>query len=419
MNFNLHKHNPYSLIGSIIYPFGALAYAVTNLRKDGSKITLLLFITFFGYIFLTSTGADSTHYAELLEWAHTQRGLSFEGFFSSLGSHDNIDYFNPLFTYIISRFTSNAHIYFMTYAFIWGLFYVNSIYAVLNVCHNNFNKMTALIFAVFAMVCSINDFGGIRMPFAFQLFLYGVFAYYLKNKKSAAVWVVLSMFVHFSMFVFVILFFIFLIIKELKINYFFIFFIIAHILNSVDMGIVQTLFSYLPGDIANRLTLYTNEANMELMESGGKFYLGAMNIWGRLDSIILRMYILVNFILLFLSKDCCKIMKQDNSVFVKFSLFIYGSALILANMPSGYRFILPAAMICMAYFILIYNNNRQLWGHMRKVNYVMSPFLVVFLLHRFRFVLDQVGISLFCSNYITMFFMDDKMSVLNAIKSIL
>ena len=419
MNSNLNRFNSYALIGSIIYPFGALAYAVTNLRRDGSKIILLLFITFFGYIFLTPTGADSTHYAELFEWAHTQNNLSFGTFFSSLNSHDSIDYFNPFLTYIISRLTSNTHVYFMTYAFIWGLFYVNSIYTVLNACHNNFNKMTVLIFAVFIMVCSINDFGGIRMPFAFQLFIYGVFAYYLNGRKSAAVWVVLSMLVHFSMFAFVILFFIFLIIKKLKINYFFIFFIIAHILNSIDIGIVHTLFSYFPVDIANRLMLYANEENMELMEHGGKFYLGAMNIWGRLDSIILRMYVLVNFILLFFSKDCRKIIKQDNSVFVKFSLFIYGAALILANMPSGYRFILPAAMICMAYFTLIYNNNIQLWRHMRKINYIISPFLIIFLLHRLRFILDQVGISLFCSNYITMFFIDDNTPILDTIKNIL
>ena len=257
------------------------------------------------------------------------------------------------------------------------------------------------------------------MPLAFQVFIFGALSYYLNNKRNGVVWVLLSMLVHFSMFAFVILFFLFLVIKKFKINYFFIFFIFAHILNSIDIGVVQTLFSYLPGNIASRLMLYTNEANMELMESGGKFYLGAMNIWGRLDSIILRLYILVNFIFFFFIKECRKIIKQDYSVLAKFTLFIYGSALILANMPSGYRFVLPAAMISMAYIVLMYNNNKQLWGYMRRANYIMLPFLIVFLLHRFRFILDQVGISLFCSNYITMFFMDDEISVLNVIKSIL
>lgn len=402
------------LIGCFVSPFMALLYAASNLRKRGSLFILLLFIVFFGYILIISERNDSAYYAQLLQWSYMQ-DVTFVDYFHLLSSHDKLDYFNPILTFVLSRFTSNVHVYFMVYALLWGFIYVCNINIVLNSYQGELGKLGILIFLTFVMVCSLNDIGVVRMPMATQLFIFGALRYFLCKSKWGILWLCLSLFAHYSYFSFVLAFLTFLLIKKIDIRYFFFFFLFAHLLNSVDVDFVQNLFTYLPGNISERLTLYTHENNLEQMAEGGKFYLGEMNLWGRLDSIILRTYILVVLCFFFIRRNCRNVMRLYYVEFGKFSMFIYSVALILANMPSGYRFVFPAGMICMAYIIMMLGR-AWLWNAMRRINICFAPFLLLFLLHRLRFILDSVGVSLFFSNYIAMFFIEDNTSVLQLIK---
>lgn len=420
MNYVAMSNSKYinllSFVVPILYPFGALIYALAHLKKNGSKYILFTFIVFFGYVFISEgTGNDGAHYAQLIQWAYSLDNVSFLEFFSLLSSHDNVDYFNPLLTFIVSRFTSSAHIYFMIYAAIWGSLYIKTIYIVLQRKTEANNWLFVLIVASFAMVSSINEIGGVRMPMATQLFVFGALRYFLCKSKWGILWLCLSLFAHFSYFSFVLAFLVFLLIKKIDVRYFFFFFLFAHLLNSVDVDFVQNLFTYLPGNISERLMVYTHENNLEQMAEGGKFYLGDMNLWGKLDSMILRAYIFVSFCFFFVGKNSRNAMRTYYTEFGKFSMFIYSVALILANMPSGYRFVLPAGMICMAYIIMMLSH-AGLWNAMRRINICFAPFLLLFLLHRLRFILDLVGVSLFFSNYITMFFIEDNTSVLRLLK---
>lgn len=415
-------NNGKKFIVSILFPILLLFDGISNIRNKTGRISLILYITFFGYQLIYNVagtqlgeGADCARYAVLLKWAANLSDLSFSEFFSYLGSHDNIDYFNPILLYVVSRFTNNPHIYFMVFAFIFASFYIRNIQMILEQCKPDRNRLWSLLVVVSCFILSVHDFGGIRMPLAFQVFLFGVFRYVFYGKKNGLVWVASSILVHFSMFAFVLLFFVFLWAYKFNVRYFFVFFIFGHLLNSVEIPFIQQFFSLLPGGVEERLNLYTNEANMEQFGEGGRFYLGAMNLWGRLDSLVLRFYIPIAMGLLFFKRVALK--KSEEYIF-KLSLYIYGCALVLSNMPSGYRFMLPSSLICFATICIMFNRNQQAKNILYNFTKIYSPFLVLFLVHRFRFILNEVGFSVFYTNFITMFFVDDNVPILEVIKQI-
>lgn len=415
--------NPESIIGALLFPLFFLPFGIQNIRKVEGRICLILFISFFGYQLIYhpegtvfGNGADCARYAVVYSWASSLQNISFGEFFVQLGTHDNVDYFNPILIFTVSRITTNIHVYFMVYAFIFALFYINNIYIVLNHCDKNLDTYWKLLFVVFSLIMSIHDFGGVRMPLAFQVYLYGVLKYVFLHSKKGFIWVCCSMLVHFSMFIFVAVFFLFLVIYKMNVRYFGGLFIFAHILSSIDIAFIQLLFSYLPGNMADRLFLYTNEANLEQLTTGGKFYLGEMNLWGRLDSIILRNYIAIAFGWLFIRK--VNLVGRYEFLF-KLSLYIYSVALLLSNMPSGYRFILPGAYICFATVLIMTSNDFKINRTLFLLNKWYSPVLVIFLFHRLRFIINEVGFSVFYTNFITMFFVDDNVPLLETIKSMI
>lgn len=410
------------IIESLLFPIALLFEGISNIRNKTGRIALILFITFFGYQLIYNVagsnlgeGADCARYAVFFKWSAGQTDISFSEFFSQLNSHDSVDFFNPILIYVVSRFTDNPHIYFMVYAFIFASFYIRNIQMILKQCTPNRNKLWRLLFVVACFIMSVNDFGGIRMPLAFQVFLFGAFRYVFDGRKNGLIWVASSILVHFSMFAFVILFFIFLCAYKFNVKYFFIFFVVGHLLNSVDIPFLQQFFALLPGGVEDRLNLYTNDANMEQFAEGGRFYLGAMNLWGRLDSLVLRWYIPIAVGLLFFKRVS---LNRSEEYLFKLSLYIYGCALVLSNMPSGYRFMLPSSLICFATICILYNRNIQAKKILYNFTKLYSPFLILFLFHRFRFILNEVGFSVLYTNFITMFFVDDNVPILEAIKQI-
>lgn len=418
------NRNYSSIIATILFPIFMLPYSIRNIKFLDGRICLTLFIAFFGYNLIYhpegavfGEGVDCARYAVVFSQAASMDNISFYDFFMQLDSHDNVDYFNPILLYLVSRITANTHIYFMVYAFIFAILYVNNIYKIIYQCRKNSDYSLKLLFFVFALILSIHDFGAIRMPLAFQVYIYGIQKYlFSNNKKVALLWIASSMLIHFSMFIFIIAFLLYLFIHKLDIKYFFILFIFAHLLSSVDIAFMQSIFSFLPGGISDRLFLYTNEANLENFESGGKYYLGEMNLWGRLDSMILRYYVLIALVWLYI-KD---IQLTDNQKYLfKLSLYIYSVALLLSNMPSGYRFILPGAYICVATILILYTNNINVKRILYPFNKWYSLAFVVFILHRFRFILNEVGFSVFYTNFFTMFFVDDNISILETLKKMI
>lgn len=417
---NRSSNTKFSLLISILFPILSLIDGIQNIRNKTGRNVLVLFITFFGYQLIYNVagvefgeGADCARYAVVFKWAANLNDVSFMEFFSQLDSHDNVDYFNPILLYLVSRFTDNPHIYFMIYALIFASFYIRNIQMLLWQCSVSQEKLWKLLFMATCFILSVNDFGGIRMPLAFQVFLYGVFKYVFYNKKSGLIWVGATLLIHYSMFAFVIFFFVFLRTYKGNVKYYFAFFVFGHLLSSVDIPFLQQYFVLLPGGIEDRLNTYTNDANMEQFSESGRFYLGAMNLWGMLDSIVLRYYIPIAMGLLFFKKVC---LNQHEEYLFKLSLYIYGCALVLSNMPSGYRFMLPSSLICFATICYLYSHNQQAKFILYKFTSYYSPMLVIFLIHRLRFILNEVGFSVFYTNFLTMFFFDGNVPILDAIK---
>ncbi len=176
----------------------------------------------------------------------------------------------------------------------------------------------------------------------------------------------------------------------------------------------------MPQDVGDRLSAYSSEDNLLKLQESGKFYLSNANLWARIDSMIIRSYILVQTIVLFIAGNFKLIKLPDLTRLLKFSLVLYGTALILANLPSGYRYMTLAGMFFMSYYVLLYNR----YGILMKQNLVItmklfSPLMIVFVIKSLRNILDATSIFVFIGNFITSMFFHIDIPIVDLFKRLL
>ncbi|MDY0278843.1 MAG: hypothetical protein RBQ97_12245 [Acholeplasma sp.] len=413
------------LLFGIIYPFGGLIYSIRNFRLPASKYLFVIFCAFFGSVLIFQRGGsdsnlDAGHYAYLFEQAYFWDNIGPVEFYNKLSSHDRLDFFNPFVTYIFSRISGNPHFYFTVIGLIFGFFYANNVWDVIKYSKRSFNIYTALLLVAFVLICSFDTIGTVRMHTAFQVFFYGIFSYLISGNKKRLIWVPLSILFHFSMFSMVGAVLLYFIVNKFDARILFIYFIVAHLVNELDLGIIHRLFSFMPQDVGDRLSAYSSEDNLLKLQESGKFYLSNANLWARIDSMIIRSYILVQTIVLFIAGNFKLIKLPDLTRLLKFSLVLYGTALILANLPSGYRYMTLAGMFFMSYYVLLYNR----YGILMKQNLVItmklfSPLMIVFVIKSLRNILDATSIFVFIGNFITSMFFHIDIPIVDLFKRLL
>lgn len=398
------------LLFGIIYPFGGLIYSIRNFRLSASKYLFIVFCAFFGSVLIFQRGGadsnlDAGHYAYLFESANSWNNIGPVEFYDKLSSHDRLDFFNPFVTYVFSRFSGNPHFYFAIIGLIFGFFYANNVWDVIKYSKRNFNVYTALLLVAFVLVCSFDAIGTVRMHTAFQVFFYGIFSYLISGNKKRLIWVPLSILFHFSMFSMVGAVVLYFLAKKIDIRILFGYFLLAHLINELDIGLIHRIFSFMPDEVGSRLTTYSSEDNLLKIEESGKFYLSRANLWARIDSMIIRAFILVQAVILFIPANFKLTKLPGVKRLLKFSLILYGTALILANLPSGYRYMTLASMFFMSYYVLLYNR----YGLLIKQNMLntiklFSPLMLVFIIKSIRDILDTTSIFVFMGNFITSLF---------------
>ena len=139
MQINNNKNNTAVFILTIVFPFAGLIYSLSHWRESWAKNVFWLVCVYLGAIFIYwpegtiwGEGADGSRYALDLMRYHSS-GITLSGVFASyaLNGGGQIDFYQPLLTFIVSRFTDNGHVLFAVFAFVFGFFYSRNIWFVL------------------------------------------------------------------------------------------------------------------------------------------------------------------------------------------------------------------------------------------------------------------------------------------------
>ncbi len=158
----------------LLWPFMAFIVALMNYSQKEARKVVYFFLVYYGLSFVNNNEfVDAFRYGLRLK---ANAELSFSHFFNIVGglySDTTVDIIEPLVSFIVSRFTSHAGLYFGIWAALCGFFYLKTI----NILHNKYQEghgWNPLIYmAFFIFILPITAISGVRMPTAIWIFFYG------------------------------------------------------------------------------------------------------------------------------------------------------------------------------------------------------------------------------------------------------
>jgi hypothetical protein len=409
----MNSHQNKSFLLWLINPFVFAFFTIKDFRSSRTTNWFLISF-FFGLSFVVSqSGADSGRYAADLSNMYKQQ-LSLSELLKSIYSEEGnrIDFYQPLVTWVFALFTENVKWLFTFHAIVFGYFCNAS----MNIISRKSMFFTPTKFLPIFMVLlllqnPIWNINGVRMYIAIQIFFYGLLSAELEGKKKGFLFILFSMFVHFSLFTALLSFVSYKLLPVKSILLLFGFYVLAFLFGELNLEYFKSYIENLPGFLESRKG-YLNEeyANgLSAMDNTAAWHY-------KLNQILSQYFILcVNiFVLVQIKKH-----RIDNKIILnhfKITLFLSALAVLAASVPSGSRFLVLTNMMSLtALVILIGEFKVEFPKVLHPIIYMTAYFLIIF---QIRVGLDYVGILYFIGNPIVMLFFTDTYPVIDFIKTI-
>ena len=418
---NILKNPIITYLTIIIYPLWTLFISFKYFRMPHSKNLFWLFCIFLGTIHIYfpegRDDADGFRYAKRLTELY-QEPVSFANFTSSFYEDGEfIDFYQPVITYFLSTVTKNPRWLFLIFAIVYGFFYSRNCWFVLSKFPKYIGFPLFFLTLYFILICPIWNINGVRMWTAFHVFAYGALHYLYNSDKSKSIWCLISLLIHFSFIIPLIILVIYHFFPK-SLRLFLAIYLISLFIKEINIEPIKNiLLSYTPALLSNKLTSYTNESYIQQVieaKSNLNFYVeGSKTV---VDVIISIFF----FVLCVWGKTMV-----NNNIkilnLVCFSLFIYSICNILSTIPSIQRFFLLCQLFSLVSIILFYITFKQ-YRFKNKVIILIFKVLPVLLLFPVLVILRQgcefYGISLFF-NPVASLFISDNQPLIQLIKSII
>jgi hypothetical protein len=255
------------LILFLLWPFMAFLVALKNYEQKVARKVVYLFLIYYGLNFVIGQQAmDSSHYASKLQ---ATASIPTSDFFRAVGglySHDSsVDIYEPLVTFLVSRFTSDYRVLFAIFAAVFGFFYLKSINLLYKYYQQTSGLNALIFFILFIVTLPITTINGVRMWTAAWIFFYGAIHVILYRDYRYLLVALTSSFVHFSFISANIILFIYFFAGNRNFIYFPIV-IVSFILPNFISQFLNTISLSLGGGIQNRVEGYTSEGYVESVQ---------------------------------------------------------------------------------------------------------------------------------------------------------
>ena len=257
---------------------------------------------------------------------------------------------------------------------------------------------------------------------ALHVFVYGMMPYLLEKDKSKLWWTLLTPLIHFS-FLYVAVFAAvwFILSYRLKtqssifLTIAFVFFVVTLFVNTLNLDRTSGMLAeYSPESYENRIDSYVNEE-----VASRRADKGALNNWYVVASGSVTHWC-YNILLLALLPCLKRNFKSNKSLrhLYVFALFLGGFANIMALIPSGGRFQLLSQMFKVPLILLVamYISPSD---NFRKILNVALVFLLLPFVFQFRKFFDYLSITAVLGNFITVFFWENNVPLIDFIKRLL
>jgi hypothetical protein len=158
--------------------------ALFNYTQKEARLVVFFFLVYFGLTFVADNELmDAYGYAETFIFYST---LPMKEFFNVLsGAYTRgatLDFMEPAITFILSRFTSNYHIFFAVFAAIFAYFNLRSFNSLYDQYRESPNLNSWVFLAFSLTVVPITELSGLRMWTAAWIFFWGAYQLLLTRK---------------------------------------------------------------------------------------------------------------------------------------------------------------------------------------------------------------------------------------------
>ncbi len=405
----MEDRKKYTLYFALLFPFFGMLAALYYHRDKYARLIFWFGCVYLGFVHIFNpifeTGADGVRYAQrLTEFAEVE--LNFETIKELFYSNgENNDIYQQSITLLVSRFTTNAHVLFAVFAAIMGFFYSGNIWMVLNKFDNSEKKWFVwLLIVMLIMLVPIYQINGVRMWTGLHVFVYGALSYFLRNNKSALLWIIATPLIHFSYIFFVFLFFLFLLLpKKGYFVYFLFFFLSAFVDNLQDIIPVKDfLLKYSPAFLHSKINEY-------MIDGYSEYEAGMMNeltLYVKLVPMSLKVFIY--FFIAYIWINFKKIVHTDEQKKMLFLfLFLAGVVQLLSSLPQMVRFDRLIHVFFFVYAVLLFSDKVTFNKKVYKYGVLISFLLLLPLFFSFRIGAEYYGFSMLIGNFLTAIFIED------------
>lgn len=401
----------------LFWPFGALVHALSHFKSTTTKMIVWLFCVYFGAAFVIPEdkpgAADSARYSRNLIIMHeTPITLSELGESIYDPKTNVVDIYQPLITWIVAMFTDNPKWLFIIFSAVFGFFYVNNLWLVFEQIKRKPSWLSIVFLVAIALTIPIWYVNGVRMYTAAHIFLFGILSYFLKSNKKGLLWLLLSVFVHFS-FIFPLAIFITYLVIPKSIILLFVFYIATSLVTELNLVEVRSSLSWMPKVFQPKIEGYTNQGFYELIKESSK-----TRSWHVVFSSNAERWIIFVWLILIFFKRKVWIEHMPNGKDVlAFTLYYSSWAQLASLIPSGKRFFIISDffVLFLISMILITQSKQSLASLVAKLT---LPFLMFVLLYKVRIGLGFSGVMTFIGNLPTAILSPENIPIVDYIKSL-
>lgn len=426
MRRNEHSNN---IVLTFLFPFVGLISSLANWRKSWAKNIFLFACIYLGAVFIflpegvaLGEGTDSARYQLDLIHFYDDNSSLFGVLAKYRIERNMMDFYQPIITYLISRFTDNAHVLFAVFAFVFGFFYSRNVWYVLDKLPNKKQGIFVILTILYFLICPITQINGVRMWTALHVYVYALMPYLLDKDKSKLWCLALAPLIHFS----------FLYVSLLGIAYVMLpermktgsrtlqfvalsTFIATLLINSWNLDAVNgMLMEYSPESYEDRIELYVNQDLADRNAEGA-----ALSNWYIAVSGMLKKWTIAA-LLIFLFPCMKKFFKGEygfNRLYI-FALLLGAFANIMSLIPSGGRFQILSMMFMVPMVLLSIMRIPKSDGYYEIARFAML-FLLIPVVVDFRRLFDFFGITAVFGNFITAFFWESNVPLIEFVKQLL
>lgn len=399
-----------------LFPIYSAYYAIKNYRAPWAKNIIWAFVVYYGFTIGTSKEiaagsdggtADIFRYAQGIKELH-EKSLDFSEIKKLYAENEDIDILNLTLSIIISRVADSLQAMGVIYGLIFGFFFSRNIWYVLERVRGKIKPIILTLLFAYFLTNPIWNLGGFRFWTAAHIFIYGLLPYLYEGKRKGILISSLSVLVHFSFTLPVLVFYLYVFLGNLSVFYF-VFFLSSIVTSEFNITAFNNFIeTNAPENVVKRTSGYRNEEAVEEFREGAddsnnlnttevqvswhaRYYLKALN-WS----------IMAFLIFLFFRK---KTIKQFNTGLYNsfnFTLLFWGFANIMSSIPSGGRYLTVAALSALP-LIIFFLQNRQKEKTLSNLIVATYPALFLFIIVSIRVGFYSITLKTLLNPFIVLF----------------